>query len=156
MRCPHCSLAMEATAKALDPVSGAHGALKLTLERMPALFCPKGHHAPVDGDFMFWLIQELKERAGKVPGGEEKGMILKKHVCSGCGKELGTKPDHRETFRETLSFEGKFSFAAALDYAMHKCPGCGKAQLRSAKEGVRDVSHAMADVTDAAGFPHSG
>lgn len=156
MRCPHCSTTMDGTVTTLDPVGGEHGALKLTIEKLPALVCPKGHHAPLDGDFMFWLIQELKERVGKIPGGTEKGMVMKKHACCGCGKELAARSDHRETVREPISYEGKHAFSALLDLAMHKCPGCGKSQLRSVKEAQRDVSHTMADVTDNAGFPHSG
>jgi hypothetical protein len=144
---------MEPTVKSIGAVGGEHGALKLKVENMPACVCPRGHHAPIDGDFMFWMIQELKERVGKIAGGEEKGMMFKKYLC-GCGKELPAKPDGRETFPQELSYEGKASLKAVLDLAMHKCPGCGKSQLRSTKEAQRDVSHAMAGVTDTAGFPH--
>lgn len=156
MRCPHCSGTMNNAVTPLGPVGGEHGALKLALEGLPVRTCPKGHRAPVDGDLMFWLIQELKARIEKVPGGGEKGMLLKKHVCGGCGKDLAAKPDHRETVAERLTYEGGHAFGAILDLAMHKCPGCGKSQLRSTKEAQRDVAHAMAAVTDAAGFPHSG
>ena len=154
MRCPHCSVTMDANATtALPPVHGEHGALKLSVEGLPARQCPKGHAAPVDEDFMFWMIQELKERAAAIPGGEEKGMIIKKHLC-GCGKELAAKPERRQGYPQNLSYEGKFRFKAVFDVALHKCIGCGKEQPRSAKELQRDIAHAMADVTDAAGFPH--
>ncbi len=155
MRCPHCRATLDPTPRPLGPVSGEHGVLKLTLESLPARICPHGHHAPVDADFMFWLIQELKERVGKHTAGEEKGLLLKKHVCA-CGRELAAKPDHHETVREQLAYEGGAPFSALLDMAMHRCPGCGKSQLRSAKEAQRDVSHALAGVVDAAKFPHAG
>jgi hypothetical protein len=154
MRCPHCSVTVDPNnVSALGPLAGEHGGLKLSLEGIPAVKCPKGHCAPVNGDFMFWLMQELKGEAGKIPGGEEKGLLMKKFLC-GCGKELPAKSDARKAFSASLSFEGKYAIKAILDAAVVKCPGCGKEQARSAKETVRDVPHAMADVTDAAGFPH--
>ena len=155
MRCPHCRATIDPTPRALAPVSGEHGVLKLTLESLPARICPHGHHAPVDADFMLWLILELKERIAKLPAGEEKGMLMKKHLCA-CGKELAGKPDHRETVREEVAYEGGAPFSAVLDVAMHRCPGFGKSQLRSAKDAQRDVSHCLAGVTDAAKFPHAG
>lgn len=152
MRCPHCSNTIEGPATSLPAVSGAHGALKLEIQGLPAMKCPKGHTAPVDGDFMFWLIQELKERVGKLPGGEEKGLLIKKALCA-CGKEL-PKSGAGKAFPADLEYEGKYRFRANLDAQVVTCPGCGKEQLRSTKEAQRDVAHAMADVTDAAGFPH--
>jgi hypothetical protein len=153
MRCPHCRMPMDPGPKPLGPLSGEHGALRLTLENLPARVCPDGHHAPVDPDFMFWLIQELKERASKLPAAEERGLLLKKSVC-GCGRELAAAADHREIVRETVSFEGGPAFSAEFDFAMHRCPGCGAAQLRSRKQALADVSHSLAGITDAARFPH--
>ena len=153
MRCPHCSAAMDPSPQALGPLSAEHGALRLTLEHLPACICPKGHHAPVDADFMLWLIQELKERAAKLPAAEEKGLLVKKYLC-GCGRELGAKPDHRETVHEAVSYEGGPAFGAVFDFAMHRCAGCGTAQLRSRRQALADVSHALAGITDAARFPH--
>jgi len=155
MRCPHCRTPMDPNPKALPPVSGEHGALRMTLERLPARTCPNGHHAPVDADFMYWLIQELKERLRKLPAAEEKGLVLKKHVCA-CGRELAPRSDHRETVREAVAYEAYAPFDAIFDTAMHRCPGCGKSQLRSAREAQRDMAHALAAITDAARFPHAG
>lgn len=155
MRCPHCRTPMEGATRKLQPLTGEHGTLRLTIEELPALICPYGHRAPIHPDFMFWLIRELKARAAKIPGGQDKGLFLKKYLCS-CGGTLSSKPDHRETVRERLDFQERAQFDAFFDFAMHKCPGCGKSQLRSAREALRDVSHALAGVTDAARFPHSG
>jgi len=154
-RCPHCRSPMDPTPRALPPLSGEHGSLRLTIEELPAVVCPNGHHAPVDPDFMYWLIQELKERAGKVPGGQDKGLFLKKYVCT-CGSILDARSDHRETVRERIAYEDRLRFDAFFEFAMHKCPGCGKSQLRSGKEAQRDVAHSLAGITDAARFPHSG
>jgi hypothetical protein len=153
MRCPHCRLPLDPKPRALGTLGGEHGSLRLTLENLPALVCPDGHHAPVDADFMFWLIQELKERAAKLPSAEEKGLLLKKFACS-CGSELPAKPDHREIVREPVRYEGGAAFDAVFDFAMHRCERCGKAQLRSRRQAQADVSHALIGVTDAARFPH--
>jgi hypothetical protein len=134
-------------------MNAEHAPLKLTIDGMPAMKCPKGHAAPVDDDFMFWLIQELKEKASSIPGGEEKGLFLKKYICA-CGARIPAKPDQRRSFPAALTYDGKFKFKASFDMPVFKCTGCGKDMLRSVKELQRDISHAMADVTDAAGFPH--
>jgi hypothetical protein len=156
MRCPHCRTPMDPGPRVLGALQGEHGALKLTLDRVPALTCPHGHHAPIDADFMFWLIQELKERVARYPVGEEKGfLMLKKHLCA-CGRELPAQPGPRKAYPERVSYEGKFEFDALFDFALHECPGCGKAQLRSAKEAQKDVSYSLVAITDAARFPHSG
>jgi hypothetical protein len=153
MRCPHCRAPMDPHPRPLGPLPGQHGALRLTLENLPALVCPDGHHAPVDADFMLWLIQELKERAAKLPAAEEKGLLVKKYLCA-CGAELPPKPDHREIVRESVSYEGGAAFGAVFEFEMHRCAGCGKAQLRSSRQAQADVSHALIGVTDAARFPH--
>ena len=154
MRCPHCRMPMDPAPKALKPLSAEHGTLRLTLENLPACVCPDGHHAPVDADFMLWLIYELKERAGKLPAAEEKGLLRKKSFCA-CGEELGAKPDHREIVREAVSYESGPAFSAQFDFAMHRCPACGTSQLRSGRQALADVSHCLAGVTDAARFPHA-
>ena len=38
---------------------------------------------------------------------------------------------------------------------VYKCTGCGKEQLRSAKELQGHAAQAIAALNDAAGFPHS-
>ena len=155
MRCPHCRATMDDSVTILDPLSGEHGALRLGLENVPARKCPAGHAAPVDTEFMLWLLVELKERAEALPGGTEKGMIFKKHFCE-CGKELPAHPQGRKVYPAELSYEGKHAIRAAFDVPAYKCEGCGKEQVRSATEIRKDTSHAMVGVTDKAGFPHAG
>ena len=123
---------------------------------MPAARCIKGGHAsPVDGDFMLWLIHELKDREGVLPAGEEKGALLfKKYLCA-CGKELAAKPQRRQSFPMDLSYEGYPAFKAELEMPLYKCSGCGKEQLRSVKEAPKHTAQAVAALNDAAKFPHS-
>lgn len=151
--CPRCSNAMEL--KTLDRVSAEDAPLKLTVSGMPAAKCPKGHTAPIDRDFMIWLIHELKNRGGAIPGGEAKGMLFKKYFCA-CGGELAAKSDHRQTFPLDLAYQGAPAFKAELDMPVYKCGKCGKEQLRSPKELQGHAAQAIAALNDAAGFPHSG
>ena len=151
--CPRCSNAVEL--KALDRVRAEDGPLALGVSGMPAATCAKGHAAPIHRDFMLWLIQELKARAATLPGGEAKGLLMKKYLCA-CGKELGGKPEGRRAFPFELAFEGAPAFQAELEMPLFKCPGCGKEQLRSAKEAQQHVVQAIVSINDAAGFPHSG
>jgi hypothetical protein len=151
--CPRCSGAVEM--KTLDKVSAEDAPLKLSVSGMPAAKCAKGHAAPVDRDFMLWLIHELKGRGGALPGAEEKGILLKKYIC-GCGKELASKSERRQTFPFDLAYQGAPAFKAELETPVYKCTGCGKEQLRSAKQVQGHVAQAIAALNDAAGFPHSG
>jgi hypothetical protein len=152
-KCPRCSNAVEM--KTLGAVSAEDAPLKLTTSGMPAATCPKGHTAPVDREFMLWLIHELKGRAAALPGAEEKGMLLKKYICA-CGKELASKSERKQAFPFDLAYQGAPAFKAEVEMPVFKCTGCGKEQLRSAKQAQQHVSQAIAALNDAAGFPHSG
>jgi hypothetical protein len=151
--CPRCSGPMEA--KTLDRVSAEDAPLKLSVSGMPAAKCAKGHAAPIDRDFMMWLIHELKARGASLPGAEEKGMLLKKYIC-GCGKELASKSERRQNFNFDLAYSSAPAFKADLEMPVYKCTGCGKEQLRSSKEVQKHAAQAIAALNDAAGFPHSG
>lgn len=153
--CARCWAKMELAA--LGNLSAEDKPLQISVEGMPAAKCvgTRGHTAPVDNDFMLWLIRELKERAAGLPGGEEKGMFLKKYICS-CGAELASKAEGRRAFPFELSYEGAPAFKAVIDMPVYKCPGCAKEQLRSTKEAGKHVAQSIAALNDAAGFPHSG
>ena len=150
--CPRCSGALQQ--KTLGIVSVESAPLRLTVEDMPAAICAKNHSVPVDNDFMLWLIQELKGREAALPAGEEKGAIFKKFVCS-CGKELAAKSERRQAFPLELAYAGYPAFSAAIEMPVYKCSGCGKEQLRSVKEAQKHTSQAIAELNDAAGFPHA-
>jgi len=96
LHCASCSGACEL--KTLPSVSGEDGPLKLTLLELPVFACAKNHKAPVHRDFMLWLIQEIRAREAQIAAGREEGMIFKKHLCGGCGKELASKPERRQAF----------------------------------------------------------
>ena len=143
---------MEQTA--LGRLSGADKPLNLTLTGMPARKCTKGHASPVHRDFMLWLIQEVKARAAGLPAGTEKGLLMKKYLCS-CGAELGAEAG-RKAFSFDLAFEGTPPFKGEIEMPVYKCGACGKEQLRSGTEAPRHVAQAVVAINDAAGFPHSG
>ena len=151
--CPRCSNAVEV--KTLERLSAEDAPLKLMVAGMPAAKCAKGHAAPIDRDFMLWLIQELKARGGSLPAGESRGMVFKKYICA-CGKELQAKSEKRQSFPLELAYQGAPAFRAELDMPVYKCTGCGKEQLRSTRELQGHTAQAIAALNDAAGFPHSG
>jgi hypothetical protein len=152
--CPRCSGACQL--KILASVSGADGPLKLTALGLPVFACAKSHHVPVHGDFMLWLIREIKGRGESLPVGKEQGMIFKKHFCAACGKELAGKSERRKAFPLEMKFEELAPFKVELDVPVYKCTGCGKEQIRSAKDLGGHVANAAVGINDAAGFPHSG
>ena len=151
--CPRCGNAVEL--KTLDKVSADDKPMSLTVTGMPAAKCAKGHAAPMDRDFMLWLIHELKGRAGALPAAQEKGMLFKKYLCA-CGAELAAKSEKRQPFPFDMAYQGAPAFKAEVEMPVYKCSGCGKEQLRSARELQGHTAQAIASLNDAAGFPHSG
>ena len=153
-RCSRCSGACEL--KTLPSISGEDGTLKLTMLSLPVFSCVKDHTAPVHGDFMIWLIQQVRGRETQIAAGKEQGMIFKKHLCGECGKELAAKAARRETFPFDLKYEDLAPFTLQIEMPLYKCTGCGKEQIRSAKDLHAHVPGAMVGINDGAGFPHSG
>jgi len=153
-RCPRCSGTCEL--KSVESVSAEDGPLRLTLRALPVFACAKGHKVPVHGDFMLWLIQQIRAQEAQVTAGKEEGMLFKKHLCGTCGKELAAKSERRQAFPFELRYEELAPFKAEIDMPLYKCSGCGKEQIRSAKDLHGRVPGAMVGINDAAGFPHSG
>jgi hypothetical protein len=157
LKVPHCARCSGACElKTLASVSAEEGPLKLTLLEMPVFACPKDHKAPVHRDFMLWLIHEIRAREAQIEAGKEEGMLFKKHLCGGCGKELAPKPERRQAFRYELKYEDLAPFSIQIEMPLYKCSGCGKEQIRSTKELHGKVPAAMVGINDSAGFPHSG
>jgi hypothetical protein len=152
--CPRCSGACEL--KTLPATSGQHGPLQLTVAEMPVFQCAKGHRIPVHGDFMLWLIQQVRAREGEIAAGRQEGMLFKKHLCGACGKPLSPKPERRQAHPYELKYEDLKPFRIAIELPVYKCSGCGKEQIRSTRELHGHVPFAVVGINDAAGFPHSG
>ena len=153
-RCARCSSA--SSLKTLPSVAGQDGALRLELLEMPVFACEKNHKAPVHGDFMLWLIHEVRAREGGIAAGKEEGMIFKKHLCGACGKELAAKSERRQAFAYDLKYEELAPFKLRIEMPLYRCAACGKEQIRSTKELHGHVAQAIVGVNDGAGFPHSG
>jgi hypothetical protein len=153
-RCARCSGACEM--KVLPSVSAEEGPLKLSMIDMPVVACAKDHKAPVHGDFMIWLIQEIRIREGQIAAGKEEGMIFKKHLCGACGKSLAAKSERRQAYPFELKYEDLAPFKVVVEMPLYKCTDCGKEQIRSTKDMHSHVPMAMVGINDSAGFPHSG
>jgi hypothetical protein len=153
-RCSKCSDPNEL--KTLPSVTGLDGPLQLTVLEMPVFACAKKHKAPVHRDFMLWLIQEIRAREAGIAAGKEEGMIFKKHLCGGCGKELASKSERRQVYPYDLKYEELAPFKLQLEMPIYKCTGCGKEQIRSTRDLHGHVAQAVVGINDGAGFPHSG
>jgi len=157
LKVPHCARCSSACAlKTLPSVSGEDGPLKVTVLELPVFACPKNHNAPVHGDFMLWLIHEIRAREAQIAAGKEEGMIFKKHLCGDCGKELASKPERRQAFPYELKYEELAPFKLQVEMPLYKCSGCGKEQIRSARNLHGHIAQAVVGINDGAGFPHSG
>ena len=153
-RCARCSGAREL--KTLSSVSAEDGPLKLTLLDMPVFACAKGHKAPVHGDFMLWLIHEIRASEAQIPAGKVEGMIFKKHLCGDCGKDLSSKPERRQAYSYELKYEDLVPFKLQIEMPLYKCTACGKEQFRSTNDLHGHAVQAIVGINDRAGFPHSG
>jgi len=157
LKIPHCASCSGACElKTLPSVSGEDGPLKLTLLDLPVFACAKNHKAPVHRDFMLWLIQEIRAREAQIAAGREEGVIFKKHLCGGCGKELAARPERRQAFPYELKYAELAPFKLQVEMPLYKCTGCGKEQVRSTKDLHGHVPSAIVGINDGAGFPHSG
>ena len=157
LKIPHCASCSGACElKTLPSVSGEDGPLKLTLLELPVFACAKNHKAPVHRDFMLWLIQEIRAREAQIAAGREEGVIFKKHLCGGCGKELAARPERRQAFPYELKYAELAPFKLQVEMPLYKCTGCGKEQVRSTKDLHGHVPSAIVGINDGAGFPHSG
>jgi DNA-directed RNA polymerase subunit RPC12/RpoP len=157
LKIPHCARCSAVCAlQTLPTVSAEDGPLKVTLLGLPVFACAKNHRAPVHTDFMLWLIQEIRAREPGIAAGKETGMVFKKHLCGDCGKELAAKAERRGSFAYELTYEDLAPFRLELEMPLYRCTGCGKEQVRSAKDLHGHVPGAMVGINDSAGFPHSG
>ena len=157
LKIPHCARCSGVCElKTLPSVSGEDGPLKLTLLELPVFACAKNHNAPVHGDFMLWLIQEIRARETQVAAGKEAGMIFKKHLCGDCGKELASKSERRQAFPCELKYGELAPFMLQIEMPLYQCSGCGKEQIRATRDLHGHVPSAMVGINDGAGFPHSG
>jgi hypothetical protein len=140
----------------LDKVSAAETPVRLSLLGLPVLSCAKGHRAPVQRDFMVWLLHELRDKhVPSIPGGEAKGMLFKKYNCT-CGAELPAQATRNAAFGFDLAYPEAPAFRGEIEVPVYKCAGCGKESARSAKEMAAATPAVVAALNDAAGFPHSG
>jgi hypothetical protein len=153
-RCARCSGACEV--KLLPSISAEDGPLKLSMVGMPVAACAKDHKAPVHGDFMIWLIQQIRAREPEIAAGKEEGMIFKKHLCGACGKPLAPKSERRQAYPLELKYEELAPFKVLVEMPLYKCTGCGKEQIRSTRDLHKHVPMAIVGINDSAGFPHSG
>ena len=136
--------------------SGQYSDLKVSVQGMPAAKCTHGHHAPVEQEFMLWLIHELKDKQATLPAGNEAGMLFfKKYNCA-CGAALAAASERRQAFGFELAHEGYPGFKAEIEAPVYKCTGCGKEQVRSHKAIRGHTSQAIVKLHDACGFPHAG
>ena len=157
LRIPHCARCSGVCElKTLVSVSGEDGPLKVTLLELPVFACAKDHKAPVHGDFMLWLIQEIRARETQIACGKEAGMIFKKHLCGDCGRELAARPERRQAFPYELKYGELAPFKLQIEMPLYQCSGCGKEQIRAPRDLHGHVPLAMVGINDGAGFPHSG
>ncbi len=152
--CAMCSGALEASQ--LSEVSGEDGPLRIVVRNLPVLACAKQHRAPVHRDFMIWLIQQIRERETQIAAGKEQGLLFKKYECGACGKELAAKSEGRQSHPFDLAYVDQPAFSLEIDMPLFRCMGCGKAQMRCAKDLHSHVPAAIVGINDSAGFPHSG
>lgn len=150
--CNRCRADTEITI--VNFADGEADPLRIRLKEFPLRACPEGHRQFVRPEFAVELLQHLTEEdEPTLPAGKEKGLIMKKYLCEGCGEALEPKPDHRHTFSIDITLEDLDPFAVDLSMPVYKCSACGKEQLHSLKEVRKLTPAAMAHAFEAADIP---
>lgn len=138
----------------LERAAGEAGSIALAVEGMPILACDKGHRQFLHPDFPRRLLEHLLgEDEGRLPAGEEKGLLLKHYHCGQCGARLNAKADHQETFRFDLALDDAEPFRVALSAPVYRCPACAREQIHSLNDVRRRTPEALTRVFQAAGIP---
>jgi len=140
----------------IERATGEAMPLAIAIHGMPVLACPRGHVQFVDREFPRRLLEHLlQEDEAKLPAGEETGMIFKRYKCGDCGAELGSEPDHRETFALDVALDDVTPFHVELTLPVYRCPDCEKKQVHSLKEVRKHTPEALARAFQAAEIPPS-
>lgn len=153
--CPVCHTLL--SVKDLPEAVGTEGPMRITLRKMPALFCTTTHRHFVHPDFPLWLMTHLRdEDESKLPAGQAKGFLVKRYLCSQCGKDLEAKEDHRHAFSVRLAFASTPEFEVEISMPVYKCTGCLREQLHSLEEVRKLTPGALVQAFHAAGLKAPG
>jgi hypothetical protein len=143
--CKACGSEMKVTA--LEPFRGEEGQVAVVVNGMPALVCANNHKRFLYAEFVTRLMDLVAdpEKVAPQPPAVKRGLFKKRYHCSGCDAEL---PDLAAGIRDCeleASFKNADPFKVLVQFALHKCAGCGREQLLSNEEfsgaALKAVTH---------------
>lgn len=140
----------------IGAASGEDKQLTLTLRDFPVLVCPNGHRQFPHAKFAMQLLLRLtQEDNSQLPIVNEKGLLFKQFLCTGCGAPLQSKADHRHTFSLDVTLQEAPKFGIELTLPAYRCSSCGKEQLQSLDEVRGRTPGALVSAFRAAGIESS-
>lgn len=150
MRCKECH--EEMALRPLEPMAGEEHGVRVRIEGMPVMQCPKGHKRFVAPDFAVKMLEALLSDDKLVPldAAAQKGLLRKRYCCPNCGQELeGGKESTVEATR-VLELDGLDAFDVRVEIPKFRCHGCGRESVPPGKVVVDDLMKASANAFRAA------
>jgi hypothetical protein len=145
MRCKECH--EEMALRLLDPMAGEEHGVRMRIEGMPVMQCPKGHKRFIAPDFAVMMMQALLADDKLVPldAAAQKGLLRKRYCCPNCGQALeGGKEGTVEATR-VLELDGLDAFGVRVQMPKLRCHGCGRESVPPGKVVIDDMMKASAN-----------
>jgi hypothetical protein len=127
--------------------------MRIALRGLPVLACGVPHRHFAGREFPLWLLDALVDgEIPKIPAGETKGLLFRKHVCGGCGAQLALPGEERRTFSFSLAWKQTPAFTVDVTVPLYRCAGCGREQAGSREELAKLAPNALVHAFKAAGL----
>lgn len=145
MRCKECH--EEMALRLLDPMAGEEHGVRMRIEGMPILQCPKGHKRFVAPDFAVKMMEALLADDKLVPldAAAQKGLLRKRYCCPNCGQELGDGKEATVEATRVLELNGLDAFGVRVEMPKFRCHGCGRESVPPGKVVIDDMMKASAN-----------
>lgn len=128
----------------LDDLTGAAGAVAVTVRRMPARVCPQDHRRLASSQFAARLMDYLASgRHVGIPAAERRGWLRKRSFCAGCHGQLDAGTATQRTLTIGVRLEDLSPFDVDLKLPVCECPRCGLEQTPDGKLYVDQVPAAL-------------
>jgi len=153
--CPLCETPL--ASQQLPEGTGDEAPMRLVLRGLPVLACPAPHRYFIGQGFPIWLLNTLSDvELGKIPVGNEKGLLFKKYVCGGCGTALSATAGEPRTFSARLAYQETPAFSVDIMLPMYRCDSCGMEQARSGVEIAKLLPAALVHAFKSMGIKAPG
>lgn len=124
-RCQVCDRRMSLCT--VDPLEGEVHGLRVRIEGLPVMACPKGHRRFVAPDFAVKLAEALRHDRGLIPmnPASRVGPRRRRFLCPACGSRLDGGTNSHVGAKRVLELNGRYAFGLSVDVPRLHCTACG-------------------------------